>query len=113
MRIQRGAVYLADLNPSRGTEPGQIGPVVVVQTNLINTYHPSTLVCPITTNVKKQVKYLRVHLSGPETGLDKSSDIMADQLRAIDNRRLLRQVGEVPRDQMKDLSENLKIILEL
>ena len=79
IRIQRGTVYLADLNPPKGTEPGKIRPVLVVQTDLLNGHHPSTLVCPLTTNVKRSAKHLRVHLSGSQAGLDKDSDVMIDQ----------------------------------
>ena len=51
MRIEKFHVYLADLNPQKGTEPGKIRPVVVVQTDLLNNVHPRTMVCPITTKV--------------------------------------------------------------
>jgi len=49
VKISKFYVYTADLNPRFGTEPGKIRPVVVVQTDLLNNEHPSTIVCPITT----------------------------------------------------------------
>ncbi|MBI4387032.1 MAG: type II toxin-antitoxin system PemK/MazF family toxin [Elusimicrobia bacterium] len=113
MRIQRGTVCLADLNPPKGTEPGKIRPVLVVQTDLLNGHHPSTLVCPLTTDVKRSVKYLRVHLSKSQAGLDKDSDVMIDQLRAIDNRRMIKSLGSVSEPIMQQVSENLAIILDL
>ncbi|MFN2427725.1 MAG: type II toxin-antitoxin system PemK/MazF family toxin, partial [Candidatus Binatia bacterium] len=43
MKIRRGVLYLADLSPRLGTEPGKTRPVLVVQTDLLNeTGHPST-----------------------------------------------------------------------
>ena len=48
MNIQKFHIYLADLNPSFGTEPGKVRPVVVVQTDQINLFHHSTIVCPLT-----------------------------------------------------------------
>ena len=113
MRIQRGSIYVADLNPAHGAEPGKVRPVVVVQTDLLNPTHSSTLICPMTTHVKKSSRYLRVHLNALETGLDKDSDIMVDQLRAIDNRRLTKQAGHVPSVQMRELARNLQILLDL
>ena len=113
IRIQRGTVCLADLNPPKGTEPGKIRPVLVVQTDLLNGHHPSTLVCPLTTNVKRSVKHLRVHLSKSQAGLDKDSDVMIDQLRAIDNRRMIKSLGSVSEPIMQQVSENLAIILDL
>jgi mRNA interferase MazF len=38
---------------------------------------------------------------------------MIDQVRAIDNRRLIRKLGIIPMDEIKRVKENLKIILDL
>ncbi|RLD88235.1 MAG: type II toxin-antitoxin system PemK/MazF family toxin, partial [Bacteroidetes bacterium] len=47
MEIRQYDIWLADLNPRLGTEPGKTRPVLVVQTNLLNqVFHPSTLICP-------------------------------------------------------------------
>ena len=113
IHIQRGTVCLADLNPPKGTEPGKIRPVLVVQTDMLNGHHPSTLVCPLTTNVRKSAKHLRVHLSRGQAGVEKDSDIMIDQLRAIDNRRMIKSLGPVSESVMQQVSENLALILDL
>ena len=113
MTIRKSHVYLADLNPRMGTEPGKVRPVLIVQTDLLNSHHPSTMVCPLTTNVKKSVKYLRVHLSKGQAGLDRDSDVMIDQLRAVDNRRLVKPLGSVSEPVMEQVSGNLAVILDL
>jgi len=111
MVIRKGDVFLADLEPKRGTEPGKVRPVVVVQTNLLNDIHPSTVICPITTNVQPAAVFLRVHLAVNEGGLKQKSDILVDQIRAIDNRRLLKRLGKIsPRSQIQ-LAKNLSILL--
>ena len=104
-------IWLADLNPARGTEPGKTRPVVIVQTDLLNDTHLSTVICPVTTNVKMEIKLLRVHLE--EGQIDKPSDILVDQMRAIDNNRLLIKIGQLTRDQQIRLKENLKLVLDL
>ena len=109
--IQKGGVYLADLNPRFGTEPGKVRPVVVVQTNLLNGHHPSTLVCPITTKVQPSSKLLRIHLRKGEAGLPELSDVMVDQARAIDNRRLVRYLGAVAPRTRERLFEALVTLL--
>ncbi|MCX5787604.1 MAG: type II toxin-antitoxin system PemK/MazF family toxin [Elusimicrobia bacterium] len=111
--IRRGWIYLADLNPARGTEPGKVRPVLVVQTDLLNGVHPSTVVCPLTTKVERQARRLRVHLAKGEGGLASDSDVLIDQVRAIDNRRLMQPVGAVPRGSMDAVSGNLALILGL
>lgn len=70
-----------------GSEAGKIRPVIVIQSDLLNKEHPSTLICPITTNVIPEAEILRVHLKKSKFGLKADSDIMIDQIRAIDNNR--------------------------
>jgi mRNA interferase MazF len=111
MKIRKFHVYLADLNPRFGTEPGKIRPVVVIQTDLLNDEHPSTIICPITTNVIKESSILRIHLSGNESGLKKDSDILVDQIRAIDNRRFLKEIGSLSQLHQGRLLENIKIVV--
>ncbi|MDA2919633.1 type II toxin-antitoxin system PemK/MazF family toxin [Desulfobacterota bacterium AH_259_B03_O07] len=111
MKIKKWHVYMADLNPRMGTEPGKARPVIVVQTDLLNGIHPSTVICPLTTKVEPKSRYLRVHLAEREAGLKKKSDIMVDQIRAIDNRRFLTKQGELSRKNQAKLSENLRILL--
>jgi len=62
MTVKQFEIWIADLNPTIGTEAGKIRPVIVVQTNLLNKYHSSSIICPITTNVQKESEILRVHL---------------------------------------------------
>lgn len=111
MKIKQYDIWLADLNPARGTEPGKTRPVVIVQTDLLNEIHPSALICPITSNVRPEIELLRVHL--PKNQLDKPSDILVDQIRAIDNQRLLQRIGKLQKEQIKKLKENIAIVLDL
>ena len=111
MKIKQYDIWLADLNPSRGTEPAKTRPVVIVQTDLLNETHLSTLICPITTNVKKEIELLRVHLKKGQ--LEKLSDILVDQVRAIDNNRLIKKLGQLTKEQKHDLKANLRIVLDI
>ena len=106
-------IWLADLNPRKGTEPGKVRPVVIVQSDLLNSSHPSTIVCPITTKIHKEAEILRVHLHKTNSGLAKPSDILVDHLRAVDNRRLLKRIGKLDKKTFLLLQENIKIILSL
>ena len=114
MLIKQFEIWIADLNPQIGTEPGKTRPVLVIQTNLLNKIpHPSTVVCPITTNINKDSVILRVHLEKGTANLNQACDIMMDQIRAIDNARLVKKIGTLP-DHLIDLvKENLRIVLEL
>lgn len=114
MSIKQFEIWVADLNPQIGTEPGKTRPVLVVQTNLLNKIpHPSTIVCPITTNIKIDSEILRVHLKKGMANLNQNSDIMIDQIRAIDNKRLINKVGNLPSDLIELVKENIQIIIDL
>jgi|SRR5665647_1670670 len=114
MVIKQFEIWIADLNPQIGTEPGKTRPVLVVQTNLLNKLpHPSTIICPITSNVKKDVEILRVHLKKGVSGLHQDCDIMIDQIRAIDNKRLVNKVSELPKNLINQLKENIKIMIDI
>lgn len=111
MKIKQFDIWLADLNPRMGTEPVKTRPVVVMQTNLLNDTHPSTIICPITSNVQPEIELLRVHLR--KNQLDKPSDILVDQIRAIDNKRLLERIGKLNPEQTKAIKRNIQIVLDL
>ncbi len=114
MDVRRGDVLLADLNPTRGTEPGKTRPVAVIQSDLLNeTGHPSTLICPITSKVEDGVEYLRVRMRPEDSGLVKTSEILVDQLRAIDNRRFVKFLGCIPENTMERLTDRLAKILDI
>ena len=111
MRIERFGVYIADLNPRYGTESGKKRPVVVVQTDLLNDVHPSTIICPISTKVAPKAEILRIHIELKSAGLKRASDILVDQLRSIDNRRFLEQRGILSAKNQRQLLESLKILV--
>ncbi len=114
MLIKQFEIWIADLNPQIGTETGKTRPVLVVQTNLLNKLpHPSTIICPITTNIKPDADILRVHLKKGEANLSQDSDIMIDQIRAIDNKRLISKLGTLPVRLTEQVKENIMIVLDL
>lgn len=114
MSIKQFEIWIADLNPMIGNEPGKTRPVLIVQTNLLNKIpHPSTIVCPITTNINKDAEILRVHLKKGVAELREDSDIMIDQIRAIDNNRLLKKTGTLLLNLVELVKENIKIIIDI
>ncbi len=112
--IKQFEIWIADLNPQIGTEPGKTRPVLILQTDMLNKVeHPSTIICPITTNVKIESDILRVHIKKGIAGLQENCDIMIDQIRAIDNKRLLRKTGRLPVDLVRKVKQNILIVLEI
>lgn len=58
MKIKQYDIWLADLNPTRGIEPSKTRPVVIIQTDLLNEIHLSTIICPITSNIQTEILIL-------------------------------------------------------
>ncbi len=86
--IDHGTIWLANLNPGKGAEPGKTRPVLILQDQaLLDAGHPSTIIVPLTTNLIDDAEPLRVRVKAREN-LAKDSDLLIDQIRAIDNRRL-------------------------
>ena len=113
MKVRQHEIWIADLNPTMGTEPGKIRPVIIIQTDLLNKHHPSSVICPLTTNVQKESEILRVHLKKGSCGLNEECDIMIDQIRAIDNKRLIKKIGAATLEISEKIKENIKILLDI
>ena len=87
--FQKGEIYLAKLNPKKGNEVGKIRPVLIYQTNILNECeHPTTIILPISTVLIDDTYPLRYKISSRDK-LEKTSDILCDQIRALDNQRIL------------------------
>ena len=114
MGFKRGGIYLANFNPSRGTEPGKIRPCLVVQSDLLNEAdHPSTTVIPLTTQLVADAAPLRFRIAARDK-LEADSEVMVDQTRTIDNRRFISEPLTVLRDrELAEVEEYLSIVLGL
>lgn len=113
-KFERGSIWLADLNPPRGAEPGKTRPVLIFQHQaLLDAEHPSTVVIPLTTNLTTGAQPLRIRVTAREM-LKKDSDLLIDQLRAIDNRRLSAgPLARIAEDEMKAVDEAVTFTLGL
>jgi mRNA interferase MazF len=113
VRIRRGSLYLADLDPRRGSEPGKVRPVLVIQTDLLNEAgHPSTWVLPCTARLAGE-NLLRVPIPRGIAGNRQECEVMIDQSRAIDNRRFVRALRDLPRALLREVEDKLRRLAEL
>jgi mRNA interferase MazF len=113
VRILRGRLYLANLNPRRGSEAGKIRPVLVIQTDLLNEAgHPSTWVLPCATRLSGE-SLLRVALPRGIAGNREDCEVMIDQSRAIDNARFVRTLRALPSPLLREVEEKLRRLGDL
>ena len=102
------------MSPRRGTEPGKTRPVLILQAQaLIDAGHPSTLVVPLTTNLIDDAEPLRVRVP-LQSSLRRDSDLLIDQIRAIDNRRLVEgPLSRLDEATMARVAAAIREVLEL
>lgn len=110
--MRRGEVWVARLNPNPGAEIGKVRPVLVLQDDYLTEQGmPTVLVAPLTTQLRKSLEPLRVRLKARDR-LRKDSQIMTDQLRALDRTRF----GEGPLarldgEEMAAVERSLRVLL--
>jgi mRNA interferase MazF len=95
MTVSRGEIWLADLNPTRGSEQAEIRPVPIFQNNSINRFTSTFLTIPLTTNLRRASLPTCVLVREGEGGLAKDSVALCHQLRVLDKLRLVRRPGIV------------------
>ncbi len=101
---KRGDIYLANLNPYKGSEQGGTRPVVVLQNNDGNIYCPTLIIAPITSQIKKKNQPTHCYLEEVH-GLLYPSMVCLEQIRTIDKSRVIRYIGRLTRKQMRQVDE--------
>lgn len=91
---RRYEIYVADLNPTLGSETHKARPVVIVSRDEMNRFLDTVVVCPLTTKLHPRWRgRLQVRCAGED------AEIAVDQIRAISKQRLGRRTDRLsPRD---------------
>jgi mRNA interferase MazF len=93
--IKRSEIWLADLNPTRGSEQAGTRPVLIFQNNIISKYTTTILAIPLTTNLRRASLPSCIRISKGEGGLSNDSVALCHQLRVLDKTRLLKKLGAI------------------
>src|SRR3954462_1047950 len=98
MKLERYGVYLADLNPTRGSEISKTRPVVVVSDDDMNASLQTVVVCPLTTNLhpnwRSRIQFMCA---------GRKAEIAVDQIRAIAKERCLKKTDHLSKATAKEL----------
>lgn len=107
MKLKRGQIYYADLSPVIGSEQGGMRPVLIVSNDIGNKYSPVVICAPITSKMDKTQMPTHVNISG----LMKDSQVMLEQVRTIDKRRLISYICRADGRTMAQVDKAIKISL--
>ena len=95
MMVRRGEIWLANLNPTRGSEQAGTRPVLIFQNDAINKFTTTFLTIPLTTNLRRASLPSCLAIPQGEGGLTHDSVALCHQLRVLDGARLLKKMGIV------------------
>ena len=112
MKISKGDIFLANLNPQRKKEIRKIRPVLVIQNDIfMENGYPTTLIMPLSTELIDDAKPLRYRIRKREK-LQKDSDVLIAHIRAIDNNRFIEYLGKVSDKEIEEILQLLDDIIK-
>ncbi|WP_167605491.1 type II toxin-antitoxin system PemK/MazF family toxin [Maribellus sediminis] len=103
-------IWLADLNPVKGSEQKGMRPVVILSGNVLNDYMPIVIVCPLTTKIKGYKGNLILEADSINK-LSQQSEVLTFHIRSVSKERLIKKIGTITEKQLAELKQGLDDIL--
>ena len=110
---RRGEVFLVSLDPTVGAEIKKTRPAVVIQNDPANRRSPITIVAAITSRFETLLYPTEVLVRPPEGGLTADSVVLLNQIRSVDTGRLVRRLGILGAERMREIDRALLLSLGL
>jgi len=114
--MERGDIYIANINPRSGSEQSGIRPVLIISHNGFNTTQnwKSIIIVPVSTSINQaQRTPTIVKVSPDESGLEKESSILCHQITTLDKGKLLKKIGNLNGDKLKEVEKAIKYSLDM
>ncbi len=113
MSFMRGGVYEVKPDPSIGKEIQKQRPCVIVSSNIFNDNSGLCVVCPITEGINLPADSIHIAVSKGEGGATKDCIVLCDQMKSVDQDRIIEKRGELTRETMQKIDKGLRQILVL
>lgn len=111
-RVNKGAVFFADLGAPIGYEQAGTRPVIIVSNNINNKYSPTVTVIPVTGQINKTKLPTHVDL-GNQLNPKRRSIALVEQIKTIDKRKLVKFITYLKTPTMSDVEKAIKTQLDL
>ena len=95
MRIKRGEVWLASLDPVQGSEQAGTRPVIIFQENTLSQFTTTVITIPLSSNLRRASLPTCIKISSGEGGLNQDSVALCHQIRVLDKTRLTKKLGQL------------------
>jgi len=109
--VNRGDIFLATLNPVRGSEQAGTRPVLILQTAPLNSFLRTVIVLPFTSNLRWKSFAFCVFVARGEGGLTSDSVALCHQIRVVDKLRLIRQLGRISDVTMAKIEQAIRLTI--
>ena len=114
MVVQRREVWWADLDESRGAEPGFRRPVLIIQADAFNRSRLQTVLCVVlTSNTRLLDAPGNVLVPQAQSGLPRDSVANVTQVVTLDQSYLSEKTGRIPPKTMAKVDAGLRLVLDL
>jgi mRNA interferase MazF len=108
--MKQGEIWMANLDPIRGSEQAGYRPILVFSGDLFNTHTPLIIGLPLSTKIKKYKGNIILE-PDPENGLKVKSEVFTFHIRSISKERFIEKIGRIDTKKLKELRNSLQEIL--
>ena len=106
MKIERGEIWLANLDPTKGSEQAGTRPIIVFQESTLSKFTSTIITIPLTTNQRRANLPTCLRIPKDQGGLNQDSVAICHQIRVLDKTRLIKKLGKLESEVIANL-ENI------
>ena len=110
-QLKRGEIWLANLDPTQGSEQAGIRPVIIFQNDIVSKFSTTTITIPLTTNMRRASLPISLMIKQGDSGLLHDSVALCFQLRVLDKKRLIKRLGQLSPKTIAKLEEVVLVTL--
>ena len=113
MTMQRGEIWLVNLDPTIGSEIRKTRPAVIISSDLVGIL-PVKVIVPFTEWKERYIQAPWMVKINPDeqNGLSKSSAADALQIRSVSQQRLVKNLGVLPSIQVAKIIQAVMTVLQ-
>jgi mRNA interferase MazF len=111
--LSRGAVVRVRFDPAEGSEIQKTRPAVVVSNSVACRFDSVVQVVPVTRFPNRDLRPYEALISSGESGVDKPSRLVANQIRTVSKTRISEYLGHVTQEEQLGLDRTIRIQLGL
>lgn len=106
MTIERGEIWLANLDLTQGSEQAGTRPIIIFQDSTLSKFTTTIITIPLTTNLRRSALPTCLIISKGQGGLNQDSVALCHQIRVLNKTRLIKKLGKLELEVIANL-ENI------